>query len=356
MPIRGFASVLRQPQLQDRGGRSPPGSVRGVRGERYDVAVVGAGPAGSAAALAARRAGAGCCCSTAPTSRATSRAATASPPHAFDVLRRPRACTGVDRRLPAGRPACGWSAPAARRSPGRWRGPRTPSRAGSSTPGWSPPPWRRGAELRRHTVRQLRRRAGPGRARRRVPARVRDRRGRRRLGRPPGARATGRTRPATSPSPSAATPRPHGPPSSSSSPRAPRWPAYAWSFPIGDGTANVGYGEVLRGAPLSRAYLLDRLAALLPGTPGPDRPARAPPAAVDPPAAARPRPGAAGRRRAVADQPVHRRGDLLRRAVRRAGRCGRRGRPGRASRPAVRRRAPPPARPAPAALRRRRRC
>ncbi|WP_433552724.1 NAD(P)/FAD-dependent oxidoreductase [Micromonospora zamorensis] len=45
-----------------------------------------------------------------------------------------------------------------------------------------------------------------------------------------------------------------------------RWPAYAWSFPIGDGRANVGYGEVLRGEPLSRAYLLDRLAALLPGT------------------------------------------------------------------------------------------
>lgn len=42
-----------------------------------------------------------------------------------------------------------------------------------------------------------------------------------------------------------------------------RWPAYAWSFPIGDGTANVGYGEVLRGAPLSRAYLLDRLATML---------------------------------------------------------------------------------------------
>jgi geranylgeranyl reductase family protein len=44
-----------------------------------------------------------------------------------------------------------------------------------------------------------------------------------------------------------------------------RWPAYAWSFPLGDGTANVGYGEVLRGVPLSRAYLLDRLGHLLPG-------------------------------------------------------------------------------------------
>jgi geranylgeranyl reductase family protein len=44
-----------------------------------------------------------------------------------------------------------------------------------------------------------------------------------------------------------------------------RWPAYAWVFPIGDGRANVGYGEVLRGSPLSRAYLLERLDHLLPG-------------------------------------------------------------------------------------------
>jgi geranylgeranyl reductase family protein len=42
------------------------------------------------------------------------------------------------------------------------------------------------------------------------------------------------------------------------------WPAYAWVFPVGDGTANVGYGEVLRGRPLSRAYLVDRLVELLP--------------------------------------------------------------------------------------------
>ena len=44
-----------------------------------------------------------------------------------------------------------------------------------------------------------------------------------------------------------------------------RWPAYAWSFPIGDGSANVGYGETLRGTPLTKAYLLERLAELLPG-------------------------------------------------------------------------------------------
>jgi flavin-dependent dehydrogenase len=45
-----------------------------------------------------------------------------------------------------------------------------------------------------------------------------------------------------------------------------RWPAYAWVFPVGDGTANVGYGEVLRGTPLTRSYLLRRLEELLPGT------------------------------------------------------------------------------------------
>jgi geranylgeranyl reductase family protein len=43
-----------------------------------------------------------------------------------------------------------------------------------------------------------------------------------------------------------------------------QWPAYAWSFPIGDGRANIGYGEVLRGRAVSRAHLLDRLAELLP--------------------------------------------------------------------------------------------
>ncbi|MEV6298172.1 geranylgeranyl reductase family protein [Actinoplanes sp. NPDC051861] len=44
-----------------------------------------------------------------------------------------------------------------------------------------------------------------------------------------------------------------------------RWPAYAWEFPIGDGTANVGYGELLRGTALSRPYLLKQLNDLLPG-------------------------------------------------------------------------------------------
>ena len=44
-----------------------------------------------------------------------------------------------------------------------------------------------------------------------------------------------------------------------------RWPAYAWSFPIGDGRVNVGYGEVLTKEPVSRAELESRMHDLLPG-------------------------------------------------------------------------------------------
>jgi menaquinone-9 beta-reductase len=43
-----------------------------------------------------------------------------------------------------------------------------------------------------------------------------------------------------------------------------RWPAYAWSFPIGDGRANVGYGELVAGG-ANRAALVDGLHRLLPG-------------------------------------------------------------------------------------------
>ncbi|MFL6128228.1 MAG: NAD(P)/FAD-dependent oxidoreductase [Mycobacteriales bacterium] len=52
------------------------------------------------------------------------------------------------------------------------------------------------------------------------------------------------------------------------------WPAYAWSFPIGDGTANVGFGMLLpklhaTGRP-GREVLHGRLAALLPDLPARD--------------------------------------------------------------------------------------
>ncbi len=42
-------------------------------------------------------------------------------------------------------------------------------------------------------------------------------------------------------------------------------PAYAWSFPLADGGANVGYGVVDRRGGVSRRQLLDALSALLPG-------------------------------------------------------------------------------------------
>jgi flavin-dependent dehydrogenase len=46
-----------------------------------------------------------------------------------------------------------------------------------------------------------------------------------------------------------------------------RYPSYAWSFDCGDGTANVGYGELLHPARVAptRPQLLDRLEELLPG-------------------------------------------------------------------------------------------
>ena len=47
------------------------------------------------------------------------------------------------------------------------------------------------------------------------------------------------------------------------------WPAYAWSFPLGDGRANVGYGQLLGDGPLRRGEMLGRLTDLLPGLDGP---------------------------------------------------------------------------------------
>ncbi|MCV2490635.1 NAD(P)/FAD-dependent oxidoreductase [Geodermatophilus sp. YIM 151500] len=45
---------------------------------------------------------------------------------------------------------------------------------------------------------------------------------------------------------------------------AQRWPAYAWSFPLGDGRANVGYGELVSGG-VTRTQLVEGLHRLLPG-------------------------------------------------------------------------------------------
>jgi menaquinone-9 beta-reductase len=43
-----------------------------------------------------------------------------------------------------------------------------------------------------------------------------------------------------------------------------RWPTYAWSFPLGDGLANVGYGELVSSG-VTRGGLLAGLERLLPG-------------------------------------------------------------------------------------------
>lgn len=43
-------------------------------------------------------------------------------------------------------------------------------------------------------------------------------------------------------------------------------PAYAWAFDRGDGLSNVGYGELTGGAPLSRDLLLSELDRLIPGS------------------------------------------------------------------------------------------
>ncbi|MFF0248754.1 NAD(P)/FAD-dependent oxidoreductase [Streptosporangium sandarakinum] len=69
------------------------------------------------------------------------------------------------------------------------------------------------------------------------------------------------------------------------------WPAYAWSFPIGDGTANVGFGMLLprlraTGLP-GRQVLHGRLAELLPHLPARDLRAHHLPLSPG-----RPRPGA----------------------------------------------------------------
>ncbi len=46
-------------------------------------------------------------------------------------------------------------------------------------------------------------------------------------------------------------------------------PAHAWVFPVGDGTANLGYGELIRSGPPTRAHLTQRLHELLPDCPPP---------------------------------------------------------------------------------------
>ncbi|MDG4817331.1 geranylgeranyl reductase family protein [Micromonospora sp. WMMD956] len=233
-------------------------------GDEYDVAVVGAGPAGAAAALAARRAGARVLLldrADFPRDKACGDGVAA---HALDVLARLGVAGAVDGYAPLPRiRLVGPGGDAVARALPRpaYTVPRKVFDARLVAAAVAA-----GAELRRHAVRRVEQRGGrvvlDGEiaARAVVGADGAASAVRRALGHPVNpdrhlALAIRGYAPA----------RP-GPPEQLIVTSGPRWPAYAWSFPIGDGRANVGYGEVLRGEPLTRAHLLDRLAALLPGT------------------------------------------------------------------------------------------
>nr|WP_296063674.1 geranylgeranyl reductase family protein [uncultured Actinoplanes sp.] len=230
--------------------------------ERFQVAIVGAGPAGSAAALAARRAGARVLLldrAAFPRDKACGDGIAAG---AVDVL----AGLGVDG-ITDGYPAVERLRLVA---PGGFQVARRLPRVAHTIP-------RRvfdarlveaavaaGAELRRHTVRRISENGtvdidGTFRADVLIGADGAGSVVRRALGHP-----------VNPPGHLAVAIRGYAPTTNTNEQvvvtTRRRWPAYAWEFPIGDGTANVGYGEVLRGVPLSRAYLIERLTGLLPGT------------------------------------------------------------------------------------------
>jgi geranylgeranyl reductase family protein len=228
--------------------------------DRYDVAVVGAGPAGATAAIAARREGARVLLLDKADFPRDKACGDGIAPHGLDILRD----LGVTGVADGYQPVLGLQleTPAGEASGGLIR------------PNYTIPRYvfdariveaavAAGAELRRHTVRRVDAGDGGVVLDGEIAARVvigADGAGsvvRRALGHPPNRERhlalairgyvtyenLAEQRIVTS---------------------GPHWPAYAWAFPIGDGRANVGYGEVLRGQTLTRAHLLDRLVALLP--------------------------------------------------------------------------------------------
>lgn len=226
------------------------------------VLVVGAGPAGSAAALAACRAGASVLLLDSAEFPRDKVCGDGVAPHALDVL----AELGLDpAALVAG------SEPAHTldlRSPGGAR-----ARRRTSAPSWVVPrevfddrlraaAVAAGAEVRRHRVREVDPEAGVVDG---IPADV--------IVGADGAESVVR-RAIGTPAPRAGTValaiRGYAP--ADAWPAGEQllcmtrdhWPAYAWAFPIGDGQANVGYGELLRGTAPTRAHLLARLHELLP--------------------------------------------------------------------------------------------
>jgi menaquinone-9 beta-reductase len=228
----------------------------------YDVAVVGAGPAGSAAALAACRAGASVVLIDRATFPRDKACGDGIAPHALDVL--------TDLGVPAA--ADGYAEVPRLRlvSPGGEVVARSMARPAYTIP-------RRifdhrlvesaraaGAVFAHHTVRRVTVDAAGVRLDDRVGARAvigADGAGsvvRRALGH--GANPDGHLALAIR----GYAPAAEGRVEQRIVTAAAHWPAYAWTFPIGDGRANVGYGEILRGRPLSRTHLVERLAALLP--------------------------------------------------------------------------------------------
>jgi geranylgeranyl reductase family protein len=237
--------------------------VTGRAVDRYDVVVVGAGPAGACAALAARRSGAGVLLLDRAGFPRDKPCGDGIAAHALDVLTAlgvPDPVAGYPP-VPALRLVAPGGAEVARRLPrSAYTVPRLvfDARLVAAAVG-------AGAELRRHTVRRIERRGGLVVLDGEIAAGV--------VVGADGAGSVVRRALGEKPNPDGHlalairgyAPAGTGPVEQRIVTCRPRWPAYAWSFPIGDGTANVGYGEVLRGGRVTRAHLLDRLAALLPG-------------------------------------------------------------------------------------------
>jgi geranylgeranyl reductase family protein len=230
--------------------------------DEYDVAIVGAGPAGAAAAMAARREGARVLLLDRDDFPRDKPCGDGIAPHVLDVLASlgvPDAAAGF-APVPALRMGAPGGAQVARalRRPA-YTIPRTVFDARLVEAAVAA-----GARLHRRTVRQVQARDGLVVLDGEIAARA--------LVGADGANSVVRRALGHRPNPQGHlavairgyAPAADGPNEQRIVTSASRWPAYGWSFPIGDGTANVGYGEVLRGRRVTRAHLLDRLADLLP--------------------------------------------------------------------------------------------